>query len=126
MVPVLIIGAWPAILASLGESMLLGLGKPSYTALCNSLKFAILLIGLPLGYATGGLPGAIVVIACADLGRYIPVLLGQIRERFSFGLQDLSVTLVAIALVALWEWLRWAAGFGVSFESLPFFGLGAA
>jgi|SRR5579862_148075 len=121
MVPVLIIGAWPSILASLGESTLLGLGKPSYTAICNSVKFAILLIGLPVGFGTAGLFGAIVVVACADLGRYIPVLIGQIRERFSFGRQDLLVTVVAIALVVFWEWLRWEAGFGVSFETLPFF-----
>jgi len=117
--PVLVIGAWVSILANLNESTLLGLGKASYSALCNATKFVILLIGLPIAFKLYGLFGAVLVIAFADLGRYLPVLIGQIQERFSFGRQDLLVTLVAFSLTGLWEWLRWVCGLGTSFESLP-------
>ena len=117
--PVLIIGSWFAIMTNVNETTLLGLGKPSYGSISNGSKFVFLLIGLPLGVRIYGLLGGVMVIALADLSRYIPILIGQRRERFSFGMQDLFGTLFVAALIGLWEWLRWASGFGTSFESLP-------
>jgi len=119
MLPLLLIGSWPSILAYLNESTLLGLGKSSYSAIANSAKFAFLLIGMPISVTALGVFGGILVIALSDIFRYFPMLLGQRREQFSFGLQDLLVTLVVVLLIALWEWLRWMAGFGTSFESVP-------
>jgi len=119
MLPVLIIGSWFSILASLNESMLLGLGKPSYGAISNGLKFGFLLICLPLSVGTAGIAGGVMVIALSDLCRYIPVIIGQIRERLSFGMQDLLITLAMVPLICLLEWLRWKCGFGTSFDSLP-------
>jgi O-antigen/teichoic acid export membrane protein len=119
MLPVLIIGSWFSILAYLNEYTLLGLGKPSYSAASNAAKFIFLLVGLPIGLKLYGLIGCILVVILADLVRYIPVFLGQRREHFSFGLQDLSFTLVVFLLIGLWEWLRWSSGFGTSFHSLP-------
>jgi O-antigen/teichoic acid export membrane protein len=117
--PVLIIGSWLSTLATLNESTLLGLGKPSYSAISNGLKLAFLLIGLLLSTKIYGLLGGVVIVALAEVCRYFPVLVGQIRERFSFGMQDFFVTLALFSLVGLWEWLRWLAGFGTSFDSLP-------
>jgi O-antigen/teichoic acid export membrane protein len=117
--PLLTLGSWFAILAIVNESTLLGLGKPSYAAISNGLKFIFLLIGLPAGVAGYGLFGAVVVIALVDLVKYLPILIGQRRERFSFGKQDLLITLVMFLLVGLWEWLRWALGVGTSFDTLP-------
>jgi O-antigen/teichoic acid export membrane protein len=119
MLPVLIIGSWFSILAYLNESALLGLGKSSYTAISNGLKFAFLLIGLPLSLEFYGLIGSILVVVFADLFRYIPILIGQRREHFSFGRQDLIVSFAVFLLIGLWEWLRWISGFGTSFGSLP-------
>jgi O-antigen/teichoic acid export membrane protein len=119
MLPVLIMGAWFSILANLNEAALLGLGKPSYTAVSNSLKCAILMIGLPLAFARYGLLGAVTMIAFADVGRYIPALFGQIRESFSFGTQDALLTLFSFLLLAALEWCRSAIGFGTSFDALP-------
>ncbi len=119
MLPTLIIGSWFSILAYLNESTLLGLGKPSYTAISNSLKFAFLLIGLPLSVQAYGLFGGVVVVVFADLCRYVPILIGQRRECLSFGKQDLVATLAVFSLIGFWEWLRWVSGFGTSFESLP-------
>jgi O-antigen/teichoic acid export membrane protein len=120
--PVLIIGSWFSTLATINESTLLGLGKPSYSAVSNCLKFVFLAVGLSVGAKTYGLLGGVMVVALADLCRYFPVLVGQIRERFSFGLQDLFITLALFSLVGLFEWLRWFMGFGTSFDSLPIWG----
>jgi O-antigen/teichoic acid export membrane protein len=119
MLPVLIIGSWFSILAFINESTLLGLGKPSYSAISNGLKFAFFLIGLPLSIKLYGLIGGVTVVALADLFRYVPILVGQSKERFSFGIQDFLLTLVVVLLIGFFEWLRWTIGYGTSFDSLP-------
>ena len=119
MLPLLIIGSWFSLLANINESTLLGLGKPNYSAISNSSKFIFLLIGLPLSVTGFGLPGAIVVVTLSGLFRYVPILIGQRREYFSFGGQDLLITLAVFLLIGLWEWVRWLCGFGTSFGSVP-------
>lgn len=98
---------------------LLGLGKPNYSAFSNGSKLMFLVIGLPLGVKFDGLVGGVLVIALSDVARYIPVLVGQRRERFSFAGQDLLTSVGLFSLIASLEWLRWVFGLGTSFESLP-------
>jgi O-antigen/teichoic acid export membrane protein len=119
MLPVLIIGSWFSIVANINESTLLGLGRPIYGAVSNGAKFAFLLIGLPLGVHLYGPFGGVMAVALADLCRYLPILVGQKRERFSFARQDLFNTLAVFSLIGFWEWLRWEGGFGTSFDLLP-------
>jgi O-antigen/teichoic acid export membrane protein len=119
MLPVLIIGAWFTILVVINESTLLGLGKPSYSAVSNGLKFTFLLIGLPLFTKLYGIFGGVMVVSFADLCRYFPIRFGQRRERFSFGRQDLLLTSATFSMVGLLEWLRWLLGYGTSFDALP-------
>jgi NhaP-type Na+/H+ or K+/H+ antiporter len=83
------------------------------------VKFVFLLIGLPLSVEVYGLVGGIVVIALVDLVRYLPILIGQKRERFSFAKQDVFITLAMFLLTGFWELLRFASGLGTSFDSLP-------
>jgi O-antigen/teichoic acid export membrane protein len=116
MLPILLFGSWFSILSSVNESTLLGLGKPLYSAIGNGTKFGCYLVGLPVALSTHGIVGCIFVIAAADMFRYVSILVGQLRERFSFGLQDLLVTLMVLALVTLLEWVRRALGFGTSFD----------
>jgi O-antigen/teichoic acid export membrane protein len=118
MVPVLIVGAWISILCSLNESTLLGIGKPRYNAIGYALKFAVLLVGLPLGFTYFGMPGCIVVVAASDLPRYVSIVMGQVREDLSFALQDFLVTLLMLLLAVVLEYTRWASGFGMSFDGL--------
>jgi O-antigen/teichoic acid export membrane protein len=119
MLPVLIMGGWFSILCSLNEATLLGFGNATYGAVGNGLKFGFLLLGLPFAVMIYGVSGGVIVVAVSDSFRYLPILVGQIRERFSFGVQDLLMTLGVLGLIALWEYLRWALGYGTSFESLP-------
>jgi O-antigen/teichoic acid export membrane protein len=119
MLPILIIGAWFAIMSNINESSLLGLGKPHYSVFGNSAKFGFLLIGLTLSVVRYGVLGAVVVVALGDFCRYVPIFIGQTRERFSFGKQDLLATLAVFGLIGLWEFLRFTLGFGTSFDGLP-------
>ena len=119
MLPVLFLGSWFSILSSVNESALMGLGKPSYAAAANGLRLGFILVALPLGFAQYGALGAILAFAACDLCRYGPIFRGQLRERFSFGAQDALATFVLVALIGFWQWLRWRAGLGTSFDHLP-------
>jgi O-antigen/teichoic acid export membrane protein len=118
MLPILIIGAWVSTLCSVNESTLLGLGRPSYGALANSLKFGYLVVALPLVFTTYGSRGSVLVIAASDIFRYVPIALGQRRENFSFAIQDLVATLFMLGSIVLLEWLRWTWGLGTSFDGM--------
>jgi len=119
MLPILLFGSWFAMLANLNEATLLGLGRPLYSAVGNGVKFAFLLIGLPQSVSSYGVLGGIFVMVLAEISRYVALYIGQRREQFSFGRQDVLVTLLGFALLGFLEWLRWIFGFGTSFESLP-------
>ena len=118
MLPVLTLGSWFSMVATTNESALLGLGAPSYTAFANSVRFILLGVGLPLSVKFNGLYGGIITLVLVEVCRYAPVYIGQRRQRFSFGAQDMAMTLAMFAMTGLWELLRWACGFGTSFDSL--------
>jgi O-antigen/teichoic acid export membrane protein len=118
MLPVLALGAWFSVVATTNESALMGLGAPSYTAIANSVRFLLLVVGLPLSVKFKGLHGGILTLVLVEVCRYAPVYLGQRRQRFSFAAQDMALTLAMFAMTGLWESLRWACGFGTSFDSL--------
>jgi O-antigen/teichoic acid export membrane protein len=117
MLPILVSGSWFAILATINDSIVVGLGKPAYSAISNAGKLAFLAAGLPLGFALGGVTGVVLVVALSDACRYFPILLGQRREGLSFGMQDLLLTIAVFGLIAIWELLRWSAGYGTSFDT---------
>jgi O-antigen/teichoic acid export membrane protein len=117
MVPVLALGAWFSMLATTNESTLLGLGAPSYTTVGNSVRFLLLAVGIPLSVKFGGFHAAVVALVLVEVCRYAPVFIGQRRQRFSFVAQDVAITFAMLGMVGLWEALRWACGFGTSFDS---------
>lgn len=116
MLPILLAGVWGAVLCSINEYALLGVGKPLYGATGNMAKLACLVVGIPLGLQVAGLLGAIVVIALSDLCRYVVILFGQHRERVSFFLQDVLVSAVMLGLLAVLTLLRVQLGLGTAFD----------
>ena len=111
------LGAWFSIMCSINEAVLLGFARPQYAAAGNALKLGWLLVGLPVSYAWHGFFGVILVVAVSDLFRYIPILIGQIRNRFSFGMQDLLMTVVMFGLFGFFVWLRWSLGLGFAMSN---------
>jgi O-antigen/teichoic acid export membrane protein len=116
--PILVVGAWFSMIAAINESTILGLGKPSYTALANGVRLILLLIALPLSFTIAGLVGSVMTLAVIEAFRNVPMYVGLKREGFAFGFQDLSVTLMMFAMTGVLEWVRWTEGFGTSFDSL--------
>ena len=115
---IMLIGRWFSMLCNINKSALVGFRKPFYNAAASGVKLGLLLLGLPLTFIRFGIVGAIIFVAVAEALRYVPLLIGQLRERFSFAMQDFVATLLMFGLVVLLEWLRSTLGFGNSFAHL--------
>jgi O-antigen/teichoic acid export membrane protein len=110
MLPTLSIGVWFAILSTINESVLLGIGKPAYSATANLTKFGWLLVGLPIAVHFHGIVGEVVVIASAEVVRYVPLWIAQRREHLSFARADIAMTAVMLGLVILFREALWMVG----------------
>jgi O-antigen/teichoic acid export membrane protein len=118
MLPALAVGVWFSVLCTLSESVLLGLGRPSYGAIANVVKFVWLLIGLPFAIANYGVAGAVFVMATSEFVRYLPLLHSQKVEHISFFRQDLLITIAMFGMVIVWRMLLWSLGISGGLESL--------
>ena len=86
--PVLLVGAWFAILASIAEAMMLGIGKSSSMAFSNGAKFVIVVATVPVLLPTAGMLAAtalllVVIVAFRELTHVIGIttgILGWIAE----------------------------------------------
>jgi O-antigen/teichoic acid export membrane protein len=118
MLPVLVLGAWLSMLVQVNEAVVLGFGRPAYAAFANGAKSLLLMTAVPLCLYQWGILAGIAAVAVADAARYVPIMIGQRRESFSFVRQDLVLTLLTLACIVLFETLRWAAGFGTSLSTV--------
>lgn len=94
MLPVLLIGVWFAILAIFAESTLIGLDRPQASATGNSVKFAVMAAGLPLAIWQSGLFAALLVLALAEIARWISLSLALRRENLSAIRDDIALTML--------------------------------
>ena len=103
MLPILMTGVWFAILSALGESVILGTGRPARAASANALKLVWTVVALPVALALFGMAGAIVAIAAAELVRYLALSMAQRAGNLSFLRQDAVLTILLIVLVVMWR-----------------------
>ncbi len=106
MLPLLALGLWFTVLATIGESTMLGIAKPMYSAIANAMKLAWLVVFVPLGAATFGPVGAVIAVASSDLARYTGASVGLKIEELSLFWQDaLGTILLIVAIVGFRETL---------------------
>ena len=118
MLPILLFGAWSAILCSANEYALTGLGKPSYNTIGSAIKLVYCVCALPLAYQNFGMGGIVVASALSEIARYFALVWGARREKFSFIAQDSIATFVFIALIGAISWTRAMAGLGTVLDSI--------
>lgn len=100
--PVLAGGVWFSMLATMGESVMMGIARPQAGSLANAAKLAWLLVSLPLLASSFGFPGLIAAIALADLVKYVALTIAQQRHGLAFPAQDLVLTLFfAVAILVI-------------------------
>ena len=110
MASLLMIGCWFAILASMAEASLLGLGRPQASTFANSAKLVWLVVSLPLAMAGQGMVAAIAAISLSDAVRYVATVREQRRGQFSFLRQDASATALLITVAGIAILVRQALG----------------
>ena len=102
--PVLLVGAWFAILASIAEAMLLGIGKSSSMAFSNGAKFVIVVITVPLLLPTAGMLAATGALVLGEAARYAVLVWRKRAHGISFIRQDVAATaLLLVAILAFRE-----------------------
>ncbi|KTE18977.1 hypothetical protein ATE67_15620 [Sphingopyxis sp. H050] len=107
---VLLVGTWFAILASMADAMMMGLGKPSGVAFGNCVKFFIILAGLPILLPRYGLNAAMGAFVVAEAARYIVVTWRKRGAGLSFIRQDLMLTVSFFLLILLFREAAYAVG----------------
>ena len=95
------IGGWFFVLEASNGAALLALGRANWVAAANGGKLVGLLILIPLGYALGGFPGAVLGFAAAELFKYAVSAWAAVRAQLPGRRQDILMTLaVAISSCA--------------------------
>jgi hypothetical protein len=93
------------------------LGKVSYNVIGYVLTAAVLILGLPLGFAAWGLIGAIWLIAFSDFPVYVCNLWGLWKENLLTLRQDLEMTVLFVAICGSLFWLRGSLGIAWSYAA---------
>ncbi len=105
MLPVLLTGIWFSILATIGDSVLMGTRRPAHTARANFAKFVFTCVGLPLALRYDGMTAALFVIATADIVRYTSQAFSQRAQKLSFIRQDVMLTVGVFVMIIFWRLL---------------------
>ncbi len=101
MIPILALGLWHTLLYNTTSPALLALGVSTYNAGGNALYCAAMLLGIPAGFHFFGMFGAMIAIAAGDLPLYVVTQIGAVRNGVKPLRQDLLMTLVFLAFLAM-------------------------
>jgi O-antigen/teichoic acid export membrane protein len=118
MLPILALGIWPEILNNTSGPALYALGKPQYSTLASFSRVIWTVLGILIGYAIAGVPGAVIAIALNDLFNYGFVTYGLWREGLNGITQDIQVTLFLLALISLLLIGRSSFGLGLPLDGI--------
>jgi O-antigen/teichoic acid export membrane protein len=96
-VQILAIGSWFFVLESTNGAALLARGEANWTAASNGGKLAGMLVFIPIGYAIGGFPGAIVGLVASEVLKYAVSAWAAVRADLEGWQQDLRLTAWVLA-----------------------------
>jgi O-antigen/teichoic acid export membrane protein len=118
MMPIICFGLWFSILFQSISETLVAIGKPSYLAPAQFLRFLAVAIGIPAGYHFAQVPGAICALAMSDIPLYLANLFALTREKLSPLVQDIQMTFYFVVILGLLLMIRYQLGFGTPIENL--------
>jgi O-antigen/teichoic acid export membrane protein len=93
--------AWFTVLEACCSSLAKALATNHWMAAGHATKFFGLLIAIPTGYHFGGLQGALIGVAIADVARYAVAATGLARHGYHVVRRDLQATLVLAIAVTI-------------------------
>ena len=116
--PLLMIGAWVAILSTVNEYMLLGVSKPAMPTFANAAKFLSYAIAMPLAFHYLGFFGAILALSVGEAVKYV-ALWGQSRSHnLSFARDDLVLSMVFVISILAFREALFAIGLTPDLQAL--------
>ena len=95
---ILLIGTWFAILGTLADAMMMGVGKPSSVATSNLVKLIVIAIALPILLPKVGIVPALFAFVAGEAARYAMLVMRKRSMGISFLRQDLLATFVFVGL----------------------------
>ena len=107
---ILLVGSWFGILATMADSMMMGVGKPSGVAFSNGAKLAVIAVALPLLLPRYGMNAALFTFVLADAVRYAMLAWRKRGVGLSFLRQDAALTLFFLLLIFLFREATMLAG----------------
>jgi len=110
LLPLLLLGVWFAILATVNSSILLGTARPALPALSNGAKLLAYIIFVPLAFYYYGFIAAIMVLNAGEVVRYLVLWMFTRRQHLAFGRDDLALTILFVAVVVIARQSMWALG----------------
>jgi O-antigen/teichoic acid export membrane protein len=115
----LLVNAWAGVLAFLGEAAALGSSLPHVVSVANIFRIAVTAVGLPLGFYSFGIVGAIFALPIGEFARYaiLECALWKIAGVRSCR-QDLMVTLCFICVLSAWLGFRLLVNLGTPWTAL--------
>lgn len=117
MIPILLVSVWFGMLSSFADSILMGRGRPAPGAVANGVKFAVLVIGLPLAIADGNLFAALLTLVLAEVARWLTLSVPARRAGFARFRDDLALTLAMAGTAVLIKLGAGSLGLAPTLES---------
>ncbi|WP_379551744.1 oligosaccharide flippase family protein [Qipengyuania sp. DGS5-3] len=99
--PILLYAIWFSTLSTFSESMLMGCGKPAPGARANLVKFAVLLVVLPIAMAQGTLLTALGVLIGAEVARWAALVPAARHEGFAKYREDILLSLAVLGVAGI-------------------------
>lgn len=101
--PILLVGTWFGILATMADAMMMGVGKPSGVALGNGIKLVAIAVMLPLMLPRHGMIAALMIFVGAEAARYVVLAWRKHGIGLSFLGQDIGMTVLFFALILIFR-----------------------
>lgn len=122
--PILLAGVWFTILSTVGEAILMGISRPSWTAAGNGAKLVWICVGVPFTIAFYSFFAALLVIVSAEFVRYVVMSAAKVRMQLSFFGSDLLLTLAMIGSAIAFRCLFYVVGIAPSLDVWWSYGAG--
>lgn len=116
--PVLLLGAWVAILSTVNEYMLLGLSKPALATIANAAKFLTFAIGTPFALFNFGFFGAVLALTAGEIVKYAVLWFLSRGHNLSFARDDVVISVILVLSIVVGRGLLAALGLTADLQAL--------
>jgi O-antigen/teichoic acid export membrane protein len=116
--PLLLIGAWVAILSTVNEYLLLGVSRPAMPTYANGAKFLSYAVATPVAFHYFGFIGAVIALSFGEAIKYVSLWVQSRRHHLSFARDDLALSVMFLLSMGIFRELLFLVGLTADLQSL--------